>query len=1040
MALDVPEHSSPADGSSDIKVNISLYINGVSGATSYQYMLDTSASFTSPALRTFEHSAAYSGWTPEDLFFNTTYFWKIRACNATDTSAWSSAWSFTTVRYGALQSSPPDNSTNQPVKISLMISKYGADNYDYQLDTVPTFDSPALQEASHSSSYDGNTFSDLMYNQKYYWRVRGRNNADTSEWSDAWTFTTALYGVTNSSPANGATEGTKVALYINRLSGSENIDYQLDTSQNFDSPLLREVSHSDVYSGYTFYNLMYNTTYYWHARGRNDADTSIWTDVWSFSTTALGVTQNSPADGSTNQGTKLTLWVDIVSGTDSIDYQIDTVQTFDSPALLERTHSDDYSGQTISDLLYNQTYYWRVRGRNDSDTSDWTGIWVFSTANFGASQNSPADGSIDKDVKLTLWVDVLSGSDTIDYMLDTSSDYSSSVAARYSHSYEYTGKIVDKLFYGTKYYWKVRGRNDNDTSIWTDSWTFVTDTTGATPNSPVNDAIGVSITPTLWVDACDGNDSLDFQIDTNNLFNSTQIQEYSIGGEYSGLNMSRHQLKYGTTYYWRVRGRHTIDTASWSYYYKFTTVYQLSQPTLITPANDSTNAPFSSLTLSWNTLSDADDYQYQVSTDDDFLNIIKSGYTSLTFATVTDLYPATTYYWRVRGQNADGFSPWTDIWHFTTKSVPLDIPQLIFPANAQTNMPLDIDFNWNTVYGANQYIMQISPNSDFATYSEFNTSDTVVSITGLSANTQYYWRVMASDGTNQSDWSDAWTFSTGSGILTTPELLLPVNMTENSDTATLEFVWQLVADAENYEIQIATDAAFLNIFYSSITTDTFVNVEHFSCDEIYFWRVKAYNQYLESYWSPTWQFSTLPCENYVGVPELRYPENNSQDIDTTNVEFQWSSVDNATDYEFQLSTNQDFSNIVIDTTVQATNYNFYNLLHCTDYYWRVRAINASVYGDWSSAWYFGTSGCVEVLEQSPEVKMYPNPANDNVCISIENASCLIVSVVDSQGRLILQQKVNSEKLTLDLSGLTKGIYFVKIETNDFISYNKLIVR
>jgi len=1042
FALDTPTQSSPSDGATEQNVNVTLFINNnVSGATSYQYMLDTTMSFNSPILRTFEHSAAYSGWKPDDLYFNTTYYWKIRACNSTDTSAWSSVWTFSTVFYGATQSSPFDNAINQPVQISLMIDKYGAENYDYQLDTSQNFDSPLLQNASHSSTYSGYTFSDLFYNKTYYWRVRGRNSADTSAWSSVWSFTTALNGATNSSPANGTTDlGTSVPLYIDKLTGSENFDYQLDTSPNFDSPYLRDASHNNSYSGYTFANLDYNQTYYWHVRGRNDNDTSVWSDTWYFSTSNLGVVQSSPSNGSNNTGTKLTLWVNIKTGTHYIDYQLDTSPDFNSSYLRTATHDDNYSGYVFSDLDYNQTYYWRVRGRNDNDTSDWTSFWSFTTAEIGAEQDAPANNSTDKDVALTLWIDATAGSDSIDYLVDTTQNFNSSVLKYFTHSDNYSGWQVNNLFYNTTYYWKVRGRNDNDTSIWTNDWNFTTAQFGATPDSPIDNATNISTTPTLYVDKISGNDSLDFQIDTTNLFNSPLLAEYSISGNYSGINISNDTLRYGTTYYWRCRGRHSVDTSDWSNYYSFTTSYEMTNPILVEPVNDSINAPYSSITLVWNTLANANEYEFEVSENPDFSNTFSSGSTSLTSTSIGGLYPATTYYWRVRGENNSGFSPWSDVWHFTTASVPLDEPTLVFPANNSTNQALDIEFKWQEVYGANEYFMQISSSSDFNTYSEFNTADTVKQVTGLGQNSVYFWRVKASDGTSESNWSEIWSFQTGTGTLETPVLIAPSENENNIDTAMLIFLWYTVNDADNYDFQLSTDAAFLNIFYETNIADTTLTIEHLDCDDIYFWRVKAHSTYLESYWSPTRQFSTIPCENFIAAPNLRSPENNSQNIDNQQVTFEWSNVNQATAYNFQLSFDSNFDDLVVDSILSIENCTVDNLFCSSTYYWRVNATDGSITSDWSDVWNFTTVSCAEidVLGQN-SVRVYPNPVNNFVVITAGNASYLNIEIFDIRGQFIIEKRSTNGKLKIDLSNLNSGVYLLYINTGeDFVQ--KIIIK
>ena len=571
-ALNIPTHSSPADGAVSIHTDVTLWINKVTGGTYYDYMLDTVATFDSPVLREYTHTDAYSGWVPNDLYFNKTYYWKIRARNATDTSLWSSVWSFTTITYGATPNSPANGSTELNLKLTLWINDLGAESFDYQLDTVSTFDSPDLKEFTHTDVYSGWTVSDLRYGQKYYWRVRGRNDTDTSAWTSTWNFTTKSYGVTLQSPYNNTTGiDPKISLFINRVTGSENYDYQLDTVSDFDSPELKEFTHTDVYSGWTVSDLRYEQKYYWRARGRNDTDTSGWTSIWNFTTKFYGATPYSPANGSESISLNTTLWLNKVTGSENYDYQIDTSLNFNSPLLAEYTHSDLYSGMNITLTRYGQKYYWRVRGRNDTDTSRWSSAW------------------------------------------------------------------------------------------------------------------------------------------------------------------------------------------------NLTTVYELTEsPVLISPTNGSAGISYSSVLLDWNSITNAGSYQYEISTVNDFSVIYKRGTTSLTDYTISDLQPNTVYYWRVRGENTNGYSLWSEVWNFTTETAVLTAPILVSPVNNSTNIDFNsVDFLWNSVFGANSYNFEISQDNNFITgVTNLSLSDTSVNLAGLNEDVVYYWRVASTDGITTSNWSDIWNFMT----------------------------------------------------------------------------------------------------------------------------------------------------------------------------------------------------------------------------------------------------------------------------------------
>ncbi|WP_194977130.1 PKD domain-containing protein, partial [Aquiflexum lacus] len=90
-------------------------------------------------------------------------------------------------------------------------------------------------------------------------------------------------------------------------------------------------------------------------------------------------------------------------------------------------------------------------------------------------------------------------------------------------------------------------------------------------------------------------------------------------------------------------------------------------PVLLSPANGSTEVD-RIVNITWQSDSNADAYQVQVSTDSDFGNIIidESGIVENGYTT-PELGANTTYYWRVLASNTAGDSDWSGVWSFTTE-------------------------------------------------------------------------------------------------------------------------------------------------------------------------------------------------------------------------------------------------------------------------------------------------------------------------------------------------------------------------------------
>lgn len=85
-----------------------------------------------------------------------------------------------------------------------------------------------------------------------------------------------------------------------------------------------------------------------------------------------------------------------------------------------------------------------------------------------------------------------------------------------------------------------------------------------------------------------------------------------------------------------------------------------------------------------------------------------------------------------------------------------------------------------------------------------------------------------------------------------------------------------------------------------------------------------------------------------------------------------------------------------------------------------------------------------VAESSEQfIQVYPNPATDLLTISVGDASqCkpLSVTVIDVMGREVFAETVSATEMSLDVSHLPSGIYFIRLEQEDFWCTRKFVKR
>lgn len=646
----------PTNGSTNITPNSYIEWTSITGATAYEFKLSTNATLNLASIVTI--NGLSHTWATNPLF-GTIYYWQVRAIKTTapiDSSIWSTIYNFTTIDQLTLIS-PVNGAINIEPNILLDWSEItGIPNYDYELDTTPLFNSPLDFIASTGTASQINTVN-LRFGTTYYWRARANNSVDTMQWSAVSSFTTTDQ-LTLISPVNGATNIEPITvLEWSGLPGILNYEYELDTTLLFNSTLDLKASSGTTPQIYTA-NLRFGTTYYWRARSRNAVDTTQWSPVGYF-TTINQLTLIFPFNGTLDVSPDILLdWVGI-AGISNYDYELDTVNTFNSP---HKFYSSTGTSSQINaaNLRFGTTYYWRVRGRNTADTSQWSIIRNFNTVN-QIILNSPANGNMNSEVSESLnWFNI-TGITNYDYEIDSNSTFNSPVNF-YSSTGTTSQIYTPNLRFGTTYYWRVRARHSADTMQWSVTRNFTT-LDKVFLFSPSTNTTGINTNPTLSWNYTQGILGYEYCYSINSDFSSSIS---STTGITSQANLSN--LLYGTQYYWKVRAFHATDTSGWSLVWVFTTTYQLvSSPTLISPLNNINNASPSGTTIQWTSVNLATHYEFKISDNPSFTNPITNTVTT-TNSNSGILQPITAYYWKVRASNSLGNSPWSTTWIFATTS------------------------------------------------------------------------------------------------------------------------------------------------------------------------------------------------------------------------------------------------------------------------------------------------------------------------------------------------------------------------------------
>ncbi|MDP3930460.1 MAG: T9SS type A sorting domain-containing protein [Bacteroidota bacterium] len=95
---------------------------------------------------------------------------------------------------------------------------------------------------------------------------------------------------------------------------------------------------------------------------------------------------------------------------------------------------------------------------------------------------------------------------------------------------------------------------------------------------------------------------------------------------------------------------------------------------------------------------------------------------------------------------------------------------------------------------------------------------------------------------------------------------------------------------------------------------------------------------------------------------------------------------------------------------------------------------------YQKTYYNAPSGLSNALAQSNAIKAFPNPFTHTITVTAEKGlQNYQISILDAQGKLLLQQLANSQSIELNLGNLSSGIYFIHVQDeNGNISNIKMV--
>jgi len=750
----------------------------------------------------------------------------------------------------------------------------------------------------YSTSY---TSYGLMGGTTYYYKVKAYNgNGEREEYSPVASATTTL-----DAPTLRVDSTTSNSVTISWTSVPGAGGYYVYRSTDGGSTFTDVTTSS---TSYTHTGLASEKTYYYKVYAYNNNNV-ISPPSEVVPATTKGLPPAAPANVSAVKNSS--------SPTNSIIISWDTVGNATGYKLYYSTDGGStFTEVTIPSTSYthnglspNTTYYYKVAAYNVNGTGSPSSVVSAKTDNV-PPPTTPANVSAvaTSSSSITVsWNSVTGATGYKVYRSNSESGPFTEVATSLT-SYQHSG-----LTSGTTYYYKVIAYNGGGESSPSGVVSATTPPGKPTASAAASENnITVSWTP---VSGADGY-YVYYSASSSGPF-TTQVTGSPATSATTSINLTG--LSYGTTYYYQVvayKGSVKGDLSN---------VASATTKPNVAPTVTVTGTTSSSATLSWNSIAGATGYKvYRLSSGGTYELV---GISASTTYIDSGLSPSTTYYYKVAAYNNAGDGPQSSSVSATTQPPPVTPKPTALSATANATSSSSITVSWSGGSGATEYYVYRSTTEN-GTYTQIGGSQTASPYidTGLSANTTYYYKVVAHNngGDTESNVTSA-----------TTKINAPTNVKPNypaSDSNTITISWDSVSGATGYDVYRSTTESGTYTKVDSSTSTSYTNTG-LSDGTTYYYKVVAKNS------SGSESAQSSPAASAITKPSTPTGLKAVTNAAANSITLTWDSVTGATEYRLYRSTpgSNDFQ-LIATTSSPFTNN---NIVAGQTYYYKVAAYNSA---------------------------------------------------------------------------------------------------
>jgi fibronectin type 3 domain-containing protein len=862
-----------------------------------------------------------------NLLEGTQYYYRLRGFNVGGFSAYSNETSVTTIL------NAPGTLTAQALSSSQVLVTWtdqSATESGFRIERSPVTDTNYTEVATVGANATSFTDSGLNEATTYWYRVRAYNAYTTSAYATERQVTT-LYNIPAAPSGLTITslQRNNVSLSWGDNSGDE-LGFKIQRKTGVTGTYATIATTAANATTDTDNTVTDGTLYYYRIAATNTAGDSAFSNEAS-GTTPLAAPTSATATAVSSSQINLT-WVDNSASETGYKVERKTGAT-GTYTQIAQVGANVQSYSDTNGLAGNTRYYYRVRATNgtiDSAYSNETSALTLLDAP-AAPSNLTITFVLSNQVSLS-WAD--NSNNETGFKIQRKTGISGTYVTIWTTASNITSYMDNAVADGTLYYYRICATNATGDSAFSNEASGTTAL--AKPTSATATAVSSSQINLTWVDNSSSETGYKIERKTGATGTYAQIDQVGTNVQsYSDTN----GLVPNTKYYYRIRATNGTIDSDYSNAPSATTLLNAPVP----PSNLAiTSVVSNQVTLSWSDNSNNETgFKIQRKTGvSGTYATIRTTASNITSYTDSGLADGTLYYYRVCATNATGDSAFSNEASGTTSLAKPTSATATAVSSSQINLTWVDNSASETGYKIERrtgttgnYAQIVQVGANVQSYSDTN---------GLSPNTRYYYRVRATNGTIDSDYSNA-PFATT--LLNAPAA--PSNLTITSVLSNqVSLSWSDNSNNETgFKIQRKTGVSgtYVTIWTTAANITSYMDNDTALRDgTLYYYRVSATNATGDSAFS----------NEASGTTALAQPTSaTATAVSSSQINLTW--VDNSsseTGYKIERKTGATGTYSQIDQVgANVQSYSDTNgLAQNTRYYYRVRATNGTIDSNYSN--------------------------------------------------------------------------------------------